>query len=134
MSPNFITIERNRDDDIINPEKDIKIIRSDKISRPGDMLFTENNEQQQQMHHPSNPIDNVLPSKITIAPVINVLGNENKDIQLPAPNLNESNEPPIYENDMIFKAPTENNDNKKEEKIIDNSTDISQGNFVIKKV
>ena len=134
MSPNFITIERNRDDDIINPEKDIKIIRSDKISRPGDMLFTENNEQQQQVSHTSNPIDNVLPSKITIAPVINVLGNENKDIQLPAPNLNESNEPPIYENDMIFKAPTESNDNKKEEKIIDNSTDISQGNFVIKKV
>ena len=137
-SPNFITIQRNRDDDEINPEKDIKVVRAEKIARPGDFVFNTPDEDisETSMNNPTvvNPALNNMPYKVNIAPVINVLGgNENKDIQFPAQTTSESIPMIPEDNNIVIRNPTSDGNVVQPTNTIESAQDIANGGFVIKK-
>jgi hypothetical protein len=154
---NTITIQRRIAGEI-NPETDIKVVEKKDIYRPSDVVYAPRTPSMS----PDNVIkggesyDNMqmgslypqnLPSSINFAPVITVVGNDNKgDIVPPANNSNNNSVPDFNElvisKDPIKKENTESLSNsgslkediKSDKNVNDSAThNIDFSNLVIKK-
>jgi DNA-directed RNA polymerase II subunit RPB2 len=105
---NTITIQKRIQGEI-NPETDIKVVEKKDIYRPGDVVYAprtpsitpENVVRGGELHdntQMSSLYPQSLPSSINFAPVITVVGNDNKgDIVPPANNTNTSSVPDFNE-------------------------------------
>ena len=144
ISPNFITIQRDRDDDEFNPNRDVKVVKSDRIARPGEFSFNdEMDEINTEMNGGKMDKSNMQsgPSRINFSPVINVVTGENNKVTSEVPNINPNPNPnpvqnipineDIFDDNIVVKAedktPVETTNS------INSALDLGNGPLIIKK-
>ena len=140
ISPNFITIQRDRDDDEFNPNRDVKVVKSDRIARPGEFSFNdEMDEINTEMNGGKMDKSNMQsgPSRINFTPVINVVTGENNKVTSEVPNLNPDpvqNVPineDIFDDNIVVKG--EDKSQPEATNSINSALDLGNGPLIIKK-
>ena len=140
ISPNFITIQRDRDDDEFNPNRDVKVVKSDRIARPGEFSFNdEMDEINTEMNGGKMDKSNMQsgPSRINFTPVINVVTGENNKVTSEVPNLNPDpvqNVPineDIFDDNIVVKG--EDKSQPDTTNSIISALDLGNGRLIIKK-